>query len=197
MKFQSSDLFNSTPHEAKSLLNRVTKPSLPCCVWASTVPPSCWTEQLYLYVLFTCWWISKMATVRPNSLSSSCSPSTVGSFSRGPLTFCLVQEKRTRGGNMAEATHSRNLFPSRRALDAAGYTLTTGFTTCLSEDDSSNKQNRHTHTVSSSLQHCTAFSSITDHYSTIYCDTVNVLWCKRIQISSYQYFNSVRQNSQK
>lgn len=33
---------------------------------------------------------------------------------------------------MSEARHSRELLPSRWALDAAGYTLTTGFTTCCS-----------------------------------------------------------------
>ncbi len=60
------------------------------------------------------------------------------------------------------------------------------------------QQTEQTHSHSQQqLAACTAFSSITDHYSTIYCDTVKVLWCKRIQISSYQYFNSVRQNSQK
>ena len=153
----------ASPHEAESLLNTVSEPSSPCSVWASTVPPSCRTEQRYLYVLFSCPWISKMAAVRPDSLSSSCSPSAGGSSSRGPFSFRLFQEIWTRGGNMAEARHSRELFPSRWALDAAGYTLTTGFTTFSSEVWQQQQQQAaqtHIHTVNSSLQHCTAFSVI-------------------------------------
>ena len=149
----------ASPHEAESLLNTVTKPSVPCSALTSSLPPSCSTEQRYLYVWRASLWTSKMATVRPDSLSSSCSPSAGSHFSWS--SFRLSQEKRTRGGNMAEATHSRELLPSRWALDAAGYTLTTGFTTCSSEVwQQQQAAQTHIDTVNSSLQHCTAFSVI-------------------------------------
>ncbi|KAG7243800.1 hypothetical protein INR49_008165 [Caranx melampygus] len=107
--------------------------SLSAGVWASTVPDSCFTEQRYVYVASSGWSINKMAAERPDSVSTSCSSLAGENSFRGISTFCFFQENWTRGGDMAEATHSRELFPSRWALAAAGYTLTTGFTTGSSE----------------------------------------------------------------
>ncbi|KAM6989176.1 uncharacterized protein LKV04_008902 [Tautogolabrus adspersus] len=53
-------------------------------------------------------------------------------FTQSRIDDQKYMEILTTGGNMSEATHSRELFSSSRPLDAAGYTLTTGFTTCSS-----------------------------------------------------------------